>query len=126
MGHNFKELLNETHKLASSAQVVGCTCAGIIGNDGPNESLRGLGIMAVKGPKEEFAISGSAFDATIDSSETASKLALDLKCQDAEGLIGRINNQCMAIKSCLDRISDLNNWASKPYVDGVEMLDTGS
>ena len=79
MGHNFKELLNEAHKLAPNAQVVGCTCAGIIGNEGPNESLRGLGIMAVKGPKEEFAVSGSAFEATIDPTETASELARELK-----------------------------------------------
>ncbi len=79
MGHNFKELLHEAHKLAPNAQVVGCTCAGIIGNDGPNESLRGLAIMAVKGPKEEFAVSGSAFEANMDTTETAAKLARKLK-----------------------------------------------
>jgi len=58
MGHNFKDLLNEAAKLAPSAQVVGCTCAGVIGKEGPDESLRALGIMAVKGPKEEFAVAG--------------------------------------------------------------------
>ena len=79
MGHNFKELLNEAHILAPNAQVVGCTCAGIIGNDGPNESLRALAIMAVKGPKEEFAVSGSSFSASTDTAETASQLARDLK-----------------------------------------------
>ena len=57
MGHNFQDLLNEAHIIAPNAQVVGCTCAGIIGKDGPNESLRSLGIMAIKGPKEEFAVS---------------------------------------------------------------------
>ncbi len=79
MGHNFKELLNEAHQLSPNAQVVGCTCAGIIGNDGPNESLRALGIMAIKGPKEEFAVSGISFAANVDPTETASQLARDLK-----------------------------------------------
>ena len=56
MGHNFHDLLNEAHTIAPSAQVVGCTCAGVIGKDGANESLRALGIMAVKGPRDEFAV----------------------------------------------------------------------
>jgi 2,4-dienoyl-CoA reductase-like NADH-dependent reductase (Old Yellow Enzyme family) len=79
MGHNFQDLLNEAHRLAPNAQVVGCTCAGTIGNDGPNESLRALAIMAIKGPKEEFAVSGIAFNANVDPAETASQLARDLK-----------------------------------------------
>jgi 2,4-dienoyl-CoA reductase-like NADH-dependent reductase (Old Yellow Enzyme family) len=56
MGHNFKDLLNEAAKLAPGAQVVGCTCAGIIGKEGPDESLRALAMMAIKGPKDEFAV----------------------------------------------------------------------
>ena len=56
MGHNFKDLLDEAAKLAPNARVVGCTSAGIIGKEGPDESLRALGIMAIKGPKEEFAV----------------------------------------------------------------------
>lgn len=63
MGHNFKDLLNEAAKIAPSAQVVGCTCGGIIGKEGADESLRALGIMAIKGPKEEFAV------VAIDSAE---------------------------------------------------------
>lgn len=42
---------------------------------------------------------------------------------DAERLLGRIEEQCLQIKHCLDRISHLNSWASRPYVEGVEMLD---
>jgi 2,4-dienoyl-CoA reductase-like NADH-dependent reductase (Old Yellow Enzyme family)/small ligand-binding sensory domain FIST len=56
MGHNFHDLLNEAHTLLPNAQVVGCTCAGVIGKEGPDESLRALGIMAVKGPSDEFAV----------------------------------------------------------------------
>jgi hypothetical protein len=59
MGHNFKELLSEARKLAPSAQIAGCTGAGVIGVEGPNDSMKALAIMAVKGPKTEFAIAGA-------------------------------------------------------------------
>jgi hypothetical protein len=58
MGHNFKELLSEARKLAPGAQIAGCTGAGIIGAKGPNVSMKALAIMAVKGPKTEFAVAG--------------------------------------------------------------------
>jgi len=84
MGHNFKELLTEAHKLSPKAQVVGCTCAGVIGNDGPNESLRALAIMAIKGTKKEFAVSGINFSANTDPADSASQLARDLKNKNPE------------------------------------------
>ena len=31
MGHDFNDLLTEMHKLSPNAQIVGCTCAGVIG-----------------------------------------------------------------------------------------------
>jgi len=59
IGHNFIELLSEARKLAPSAQIAGCTGAGVIGIEGPNESMKALAIMAIKGPKTEFAIAGT-------------------------------------------------------------------
>lgn len=59
IGHNFEELLSEARKLAPSAQIAGCTGAGVIGIEGPNESMKALAIMAIKGPKTEFAIAGT-------------------------------------------------------------------
>lgn len=79
MGHNFKELLNEASQLSPNAQVVGCTCAGIIGKEGPNESLRALAIMVIKGPKEEFSVCGIDFREDVNPFESISQLALDLK-----------------------------------------------
>ena len=86
MGHNFKELLSEAHQLSPDAQIVGCTCAGIIGKEGPDESLRALGIMVVKGPTEEFVVSGteslpSGLDPIVsdDLHKIFSELALDMK-----------------------------------------------
>ena len=79
MGHNFKELLSEAHQLSPGAQIVGCTCAGIIGREGPNESLRALAIMVIKGPKREFAVSGIDILENADIQESFSQLAGDLK-----------------------------------------------
>jgi 2,4-dienoyl-CoA reductase-like NADH-dependent reductase (Old Yellow Enzyme family) len=79
MGHNFKELLSEAHNLAPSAQIVGCTCAGVIGKEGPDESLRALAIMAIKGPSDEFAVSGIKSIVNVDLRETFSQAASDLK-----------------------------------------------
>ncbi|MEN8229258.1 MAG: FIST N-terminal domain-containing protein [Bacteroidota bacterium] len=84
IGHNFKELLSEAHQLSPNAQVVGCTCAGVIGKEGPNESLRALAIMAIKGPKEEFAVSGIDSLVNVDLYETFSQLAGELKNKNPE------------------------------------------
>jgi len=79
MGHNFKELLSEALKLSPGAQIAGCTGAGVIGREGPNESLKALGIMAIKGPKNEFAIAGTESMDNKDPFEVTAKLAKDLK-----------------------------------------------
>jgi len=86
MGHNFKELLSEAHKLSPNAQVVGCTCAGIIGKEGPNESLRALAIMAIKGPKSEFAVAGVTSIENVNEKiyENYSQLAQELKNRNPE------------------------------------------
>jgi 2,4-dienoyl-CoA reductase-like NADH-dependent reductase (Old Yellow Enzyme family) len=86
VGHNFKEILNEAHKLSPSAQLVGCTCAGIIGKEGPNESLRALAIMAIKGPKSEFAVAGVDSIENINEKiyENYSQLARELKEKNPE------------------------------------------
>jgi hypothetical protein len=82
MGHNFKEILSEAHKLSPKAQVVGCTCAGIIGQNGPDESLKALAIMAIKGPNEEFAVSVSSLPLNVDAYETGVRMAQDLKLKN--------------------------------------------
>ena len=84
MGHNFKELLSEAKKLSPNARIIGCTCAGVIGRDGPNETLKALAIMAVKGTNEEFAIACSS---TIENEEAYKKgirIAEDLKSKNSD------------------------------------------
>ena len=84
MGHNFQELLSEAHKLSPNAQIVGCTCAGIIGQNGPDESLKALAIMVIKGPKEEFAVAISSLEKNRDAYETGVRMAQDLKSKNPD------------------------------------------
>jgi len=81
MGHNFRDLLSEAHRLSPGAQVAGCTCAGVISNDGPDESLKALAVMAIKGPKNEFAVIGGSIESSDsrDAFRIGSRLAQDLK-----------------------------------------------
>lgn len=78
MGHNFKELLSEARKLSPGARIAGCTCGGIIGRNGADESMRALAIMAIKGPKEEFAVTCGRKDAEDDPYDVVRKMALEL------------------------------------------------
>ncbi len=79
IGHNFKDLLGEARRLSPHAQIVGCTCAGVIGREGANESMKALGIMAIRGKKEEFAVSWIDKIQGMNSYDAAAALAQDLK-----------------------------------------------
>jgi len=72
-------LLNEARKLAPSAQIAGCTGAGVIGVEGPNESMKALAIMAVKGPKTEFAVAGTGSLPQEDPVQQAAQVAQVLR-----------------------------------------------
>jgi hypothetical protein len=79
MGHNFKEFLSEAKRLSPNASIVGCTGAGVIGREGPNESMKALGIMVIKGGEEEFAVAGSKHIENMDAYEKGVRIAKDLK-----------------------------------------------
>jgi hypothetical protein len=78
MGHSFNDLITEAKNLSPYARIVGCTCAGVIGKEGPNETLKALAIMAIKGTKEEFAIVYSTIK-NMDTYDTGVRMAQDLK-----------------------------------------------
>jgi len=82
MGHNFKDLLTEAKKLSPGARIAGCTCAGVIGKSGPDESMTALAIMAIKGPKNEFAVCHKLKEPGIDSFIEGARLAQELKIQN--------------------------------------------
>jgi len=79
MGHNFKDLLSEAHRLSPDARIAGCTGGGIIGKNGPDESMKALAIMAIKGPKEEFALVRRRIHAQGDPYGAIREMALELK-----------------------------------------------
>jgi len=79
MGHNFKDLLTEAHKLSPNARIVGCTGAGIIGKNGPDESMKALAVMAIKGPKSEFAVTGCKTKGNKNQFEICQEMAQELK-----------------------------------------------
>jgi hypothetical protein len=79
IGHNFKDILTEARRLSPNAQIVGCTGAGVIGKEGANESLKALAIMAIKGGKDEFAVTSKDNITSSNSYEVAAQMAEDLK-----------------------------------------------
>ena len=78
IGHNFRDILTEARRLSPSAQIVGCTGAGIIGREGPNESMKALAIMAIKGEKDEFTVVSKDSITSSTSFEVSAQLAQDL------------------------------------------------
>jgi hypothetical protein len=79
IGHNFKDILAEARRLSPNAQLIGCTGCGVIGREGPNESMKALAIMAIKGHKDEFAVASQDHITSATSFETSAQLARDLK-----------------------------------------------
>jgi hypothetical protein len=79
MGHNFKDLLTEARKLSPNVRIAGCTGAGIIGKNGPDESLKALAVMAIKGPKNEFVLTNRKTSDGIDTFRVAADMARELK-----------------------------------------------
>jgi 2,4-dienoyl-CoA reductase-like NADH-dependent reductase (Old Yellow Enzyme family) len=82
MGHNFKELLAEAQRLSPGVQIVGCTGAGVIGKEGPSESLKALAIMAIKGPKTEFVLTGLDSIENKDPYGIAREMASELRTRN--------------------------------------------
>ena len=79
MGHNFKDLLLEAHRLSPGARIAGCTCAGVIGKKGADETMTALAIMAIKGPKDEFTVINRRTKMGIDPYLVAAEMAGELK-----------------------------------------------
>jgi 2,4-dienoyl-CoA reductase-like NADH-dependent reductase (Old Yellow Enzyme family) len=130
MGHNFRDLLSEAHRLSPDAQIVGCTCAGVIGKEGPSESMKALAIMAVKGNKNEFAVTGKDAATKIDRYELGRLMANDLKSKCPEinmifihpsFMISHLGKIIEGIESVFGPGIPINGGAS---VDNMKMIST--
>ncbi|TVQ25523.1 MAG: hypothetical protein EA382_06790, partial [Spirochaetaceae bacterium] len=81
IGHNFDELLDEAHRLAPSARIVGCTGSGVIGREGASETMRSLAVMGVRGPRGAFAVAACDRPDPSDLVGAGAGLARDLARQ---------------------------------------------
>ena len=79
MGHNFSDLLSEAKKLSPLARIVGCTGGGIIGKEGPDESMKALAVMAIKGAEGELAVLCRAKNKNEDLYDYTLGMAQELK-----------------------------------------------
>lgn len=55
MGHRLENLNAAMAKLAPDIAVLGCSCSGVIGRDGVGEAMSDIAMMAVCGPRDEYA-----------------------------------------------------------------------
>jgi hypothetical protein len=82
IGHNFRALLDAAASLCPNATVAGCTCAGIVGIGGADESMRALGVMVIQpGTRESFFVASSENIRGYNSYEEAENMAQSLKSQ---------------------------------------------
>ena len=110
MGHNFNDLLDEAHKLSPNARITGSTCAGVIGREGPDQSMKALAIMAIKGGKNEFAIAARDSIVNTDLFDMGAQLAQDLK------------NQNPNINMLLFVPSGMDVFPSEKAIEGIESV----
>lgn len=80
VGHNFEPLLQEAKRICPNAKIVGCTCAGIIGVEGADESMRALAVMGIKtDDKDELQIAYTDQITGENSFEVAQTMASSLQ-----------------------------------------------
>ena len=79
VGHDFEALLSTVAARCPGARVVGCTCAGVIGKEGANETLKGLAMMFVRGPASDFHIAYSDNIRGENSREEAARMGTELR-----------------------------------------------
>jgi hypothetical protein len=85
IGHDFRVLLEAAKHLCPNATVVGCTCAGVIGLEGANESMRALGIMVIHAEHEhEFCVASRENIRGYNSFQVAREMALELQQQSSQ------------------------------------------
>ncbi len=84
-----------------------------------NERLRGI-LATIVSANHEI---NNPLTVILGTTQRLARSPCETQGPETQRLLSRIEDQCMQIKQCLDRISDLSAWASRPYVDGVEMLD---
>jgi hypothetical protein len=84
MGHDHTAVLRAIRKHCPKARIAGCTCAGIIGREGANESMRAVAVMMIWGDAKEV---GMTFVEHLDGSNSdtaAAHLAKELMARSGK------------------------------------------
>ncbi|MDG1159349.1 MAG: FIST N-terminal domain-containing protein [Flavobacteriales bacterium] len=81
IGHNFQDLVDQATEMAPNARVVTSSCCGIVGREGVSESMKDIGIMAVKGKDFHLAHTSSISGKT--AYEECLKMAHSLKASSS-------------------------------------------
>ncbi|MSR39699.1 MAG: hypothetical protein EXS02_12790 [Planctomycetes bacterium] len=84
MGHDHNAVLQSVRKHCPKARIIGCTCAGVIGREGANESMRALAVMLVFGEAHEVLMTYVEHLDGSNSDLAAAKLARDLVKQSGK------------------------------------------
>ncbi|NUQ23294.1 MAG: FIST C-terminal domain-containing protein [Saprospiraceae bacterium] len=80
IAHDFSQILSRAAELCPQAVLAGCTCAGVIGVEGANESMKALGIMAALSDDPEEIVVSYCDNIRGDNSFEASRaMAQELK-----------------------------------------------
>lgn len=79
VGHDFEALLAAIAERCPKAKVAGCTCAGVIGKEGANETLKGLAMMFVRGPASDVHIAFSDNIRGENSRDEAQRMGRELR-----------------------------------------------
>lgn len=75
MGHDHRKVVGVIKKLAPNARIVGCTCAGVIGKEGADESMRAFAAMLAWGDPGELTVATHAKLEGANSREAAAQMA---------------------------------------------------
>ncbi len=79
IGHNFNDLIAQTHEMAPMARILAASCCGVVGREGVSESMKDIALMAIKG--QEFAVASVDQLYGANSYERSLELARSLKAQ---------------------------------------------
>jgi hypothetical protein len=82
LGHDFKEMLSETRRLAPKARVVAASGCGVVGRDGVSESMKDIAIMAIQGKDFVLAHEDGIYGA--NSYEKSVEMAKRMKAQNPD------------------------------------------
>jgi hypothetical protein len=78
MGHDDAVVLKAVRRLCPTARILGCTCAGVIGREGANESMRALAVMMTWGNAHECGMAVVDHLDGANARDAAARLARDL------------------------------------------------